>query len=431
MGPQLTSHPLSYPRDALALGFELAQFAQEEVGVLVDNAFFASLEREEGRPAAFRIAYHPAGVVALESLQEQVSLGNAEGAIPAWCTIGFEVTPAVGSFSVHNLVKASSMTRLPRTAIIVGRHEAALRIEGLGRRIPRGHARVEAEANVLVCTSTRPGQVILSVHGYPVFWYESGRRLATRDKQTLWELLHHERSVVRGALLAICAESLAQKPFAVTHHDQYYLIAQTLEEVVQTMTNAHHGGLVGILPPAHRDKVRDRGKYRVAYPSGQLLRIRMTDVVVRDADERGRRTVESRPRDGFPLEDSAAATYSRSSRDDLSELAQNIGMLTTVDNALLLGPDLEIVSAGYQVTQREPAPRVREVSTLDASGQLKDFPLERHGSRHRAAADFATSFPGAVVLLLSQDGAVRCFLRPQDQDANEVWLWNILAPIDL
>lgn len=107
---------------------------------------------------------------------------------------------------------------------------------------------------------------------------------------------------------------------------------------------------------------------------------------------------------------------------DLGAFVESIGQLSTIDNALLLGPDLEVLCAGFPIGASATSPEVYEVATIQGDrGAL--YPMLRHGSRHRAAATFAYTFAGGLAFLCSQDGDLRCMYRPVDKDY--VLLWNL------
>ena len=107
---------------------------------------------------------------------------------------------------------------------------------------------------------------------------------------------------------------------------------------------------------------------------------------------------------------------------DLDLLVENVGQFSTIDNALLIGPDLEVLCAGYPIDVSGAPPDVFEASTIQGDPGAP-FPLSRHGSRHRAAAVFAHTSPGGIAFLCSQDGDVRCLHRPVNR--NYVLLWNL------
>jgi hypothetical protein len=98
--------------------------------------------------------------------------------------------------------------------------------------------------------------------------------------------------------------------------------------------------------------------------------------------------------------------------------------LTALDNALLLGPDLKVIGAGYAVpTPDADTPRVHIAQDLQGTpGDVYD--INQHGSRHRAAAWFAVNNPGGLVFLVSHDGPLRCLIRPS-KDEKTLLLWNL------
>ncbi|WP_219629144.1 hypothetical protein, partial [Corallococcus exiguus] len=102
---------------------------------------------------------------------------------------------------------------------------------------------------------------------------------------------------------------------------------------------------------------------------------------------------------------------------------EGISRLTVVDNALLMGPDLKIIGVGYQV----PIPPGRVPDVYVAKGhqgqQGERYAIAQHGARHRAATWCAHENIGGLVFIVSQDGPLRCMIRPTPDD--NVLLWNL------
>ncbi|WP_454064658.1 hypothetical protein [Candidatus Nitrospira salsa] len=70
-------------------------------------------------------------------------------------------------------------------------------------------------------------------------------------------------------------------------------------------------------------------------------------------------------------------------------------------------------------------PRVTDLSLIigpDGNGATKNekFEINRYGTRHRSAFDFAAAQPDSIVFVLSQDGPIRAFHRIDDTTVH-VW----------
>lgn len=103
-----------------------------------------------------------------------------------------------------------------------------------------------------------------------------------------------------------------------------------------------------------------------------------------------------------------------------NESIQRISQLAAVDGALILTFDLEVIAFGATLT----APRSSVIPTIGTDGfgspSGQPFAVNRYGTRHRSAMDFAAAVPHAIAFVISQDGPIRAF-RSEDGETVEVW----------
>lgn len=425
----MTYPSIQYPRDALVearpdLSAEMARWLHE----LIDVAFFSSFENEERQRTCAKVVFHPRGIEGLLAVTEIEQVGSSSWPTLAWQVLAVAGGEQVTRFTVEGLVKAAPMALLPRTALVVRPSESGLAIEGIARRMDRSIYATTGEDDVVVCTSHRPGQVVLSAKGYPFFWYEQGRALNISHGTELRALLSEPDSIIRQALIRTCPRAITQGVEASYRPDSSALVAEGVATIVETMIEAGRGGLIAILPHG-APFPSDLGKFQIVDNSRYLLQSSLLRVARSEAKQLS--YWFEAPKDEH--EDGARALCqfeARRARMDFFELAQLVGCLTSIDNALLLGPELAVLCAGYHVEALLPLPTVRETTSLDGSCRGEEFVLTKHGSRHTAAASFAARFPGAVVFILSEDGALRCLHRATASQ-EDVLLWNIRAPVEL
>lgn len=435
---------LQYPGEALRSW--LRQFAKTPVAeptlrllvVLADTVFFASLGREEGEATRVRIAYHAQGLPGLQAVRETVFIGGVRGHRQAWETLPLEPKSSITDFSVEALVKLAPAAHLPRTAVVVGPRDGKLRIQGLARRVEYTEFHAEGEEDVFILHAPEPGHLVVSTQGREVFRYEQGAPVPPGRRVALHDLLFHEDSAVRSALLEQCAglvESLPKVQPLMGGNREWY-VSNAVQGLIRKMGALHHGGLIALLPKQHdMERFRTRGKYSLPQEQGSLLRERLKRFVQARADlingawraEAGRAAGTEAPED--PESKKAAAEHDdKSTESDFHALVESIGQLTAVDNALVLGPELEVLCAGYQIAiPRSGPPQVFEARTLQGRPG-PHYPISQHGSRHRAAAVFANQHSGAIVFVASQDGPVRCLHRPPGK--KKVLLWSLLLTED-
>jgi hypothetical protein len=103
-------------------------------------------------------------------------------------------------------------------------------------------------------------------------------------------------------------------------------------------------------------------------------------------------------------------TYHRLILEHLQRLAQ----LSTVDGALILTSALELVAFGTKL--QAPPWHGKALLGPDGWGNTSEdtFPAQRYGTRHNSAIDFAAACKGSTVFVISQDGPIRAFVRPDE-----------------
>jgi len=403
------------------------------LATLADTLFFASLGKEEGDLTRVRLAHHPRGIAGLEDIREHVLIGSTHYDRRAWEIIPFEHESAITSLSVKALIKIAPVANLPRTSVVVGPQDGQLTIQGIARRVEYEHLYETNEDSVLVFHAPEPGHLILSINGGEVFRYEQGRIVAPTRRVLLADLLFKTSSIVNAALMQICALLLDEltEPLLRLPDTKNWHISQVLYKLVKRMAEMRHGGLIAILPDTSNiDKVKPEGKYRIPRDAGPVLRNRLKEYVAsRNSLEDllwKRATPES---DDEALDKAIAHQDKEHDEEELDALVDTIGQLTAVDNALLLGPNLEVVCAGYPIPTQEQEEKLAVFETETLLGELSaPYAISQHGSRHLAAAFFANRHPGGLAFVASQDGPLRCLHRPVGQET--IFLWNLRIAYD-
>jgi len=104
----------------------------------------------------------------------------------------------------------------------------------------------------------------------------------------------------------------------------------------------------------------------------------------------------------------------------LLERIQSLAQLATIDGALMLTNELELVKFGATLKAQEWRGEVK--IGPDGFGVMTGeiFLSHKYGTRHNSAIDFAAACKGAVVFVISQDGPVRAFVSGSE---GEVFCW--------
>jgi hypothetical protein len=184
---------------------------------------------------------------------------------------------------------------------------------------------------------------------------------------------------------------------------------QLVRRIIASVRLARHGGTIVILPEEEADRVAQTGKpialkYRFADEEPRRryrsLQLQLLSGLVVDAERRG----------GTPTWD----TYVESAHPDvvavdqaLLELAHTIAGLADVDGTVVLNKRFEVIGFGGEIVGDLPdVSRVKHA--LDPEGErLEEEPTDRVGTRHRSLYRLCAAIPGAVGIVVSQDGGVR------------------------
>lgn len=107
-------------------------------------------------------------------------------------------------------------------------------------------------------------------------------------------------------------------------------------------------------------------------------------------------------------------------RSAVREGVRFVAALANVDGALVLGPDLGVLAFGAMIKVGPDSFDVR-VSRTAAGDSPEVIAFGRlGGARHQSAARFCHAQPGALAVVISQDGRVSCLLN----DGSGVRAWR-------
>jgi DNA integrity scanning protein DisA with diadenylate cyclase activity len=96
------------------------------------------------------------------------------------------------------------------------------------------------------------------------------------------------------------------------------------------------------------------------------------------------------------------------------EALQRLAQLAAIDGALIIDSNFKVVAFGAKLTA--PAWDKKTVIGPDGYGSPNGQPFEinRYGTRHQSARDFAAACESAIVFVISQDGPIRAFHRTDE-----------------
>jgi hypothetical protein len=265
----------------------------------------------------------------------------------------------------------------------------------------------------LVIRVVRPGHVIVACGNKLVAELRGGRlsdfSLDVFQSEWLPSLFRGERKImatehVEGPAATKIAEESAA---ALTR----YLAQQMIKRVVAIVRTAHHGGTLLVVPPdcAAWNFLQTKYDFEPSGPRRHFRRLVLE--ILETLAERAAAT--GRPAD---IELYRHDTDPRLAELDegLFEMSNLIASLADVDGAVVLTKRFEILGFGAEIAGE--LPRVDEVRrAIDLEGSRSAVEVaEAVGTRHRSAYRFCAAVPGALAIVVSQDGGVRFVTMHRD-----------------
>jgi hypothetical protein len=342
--------------------------SDDDLALLVDVMFYASMHEEEGRRSAFNVAWQPGSsdCSALVALQTPVP-----------------VTP-------KNLAKFAPATQRDATSIAVRRTQGELVAWALLQRSA-------AAAPPLTIWSLGPGVLRVDHGGIPralyargEFWLLGGAHTVRSPSRTLTQVFTQWRAEADPDV------GIDLRAAVVTR-----IAARAL---------AHgHGGMILLMPAGLDEPVGVRVHYAVGEGRDVIAKCYSEVTRLVPIEQRLQRLVESRERglDGrMNVRDQAQIA--------LSEAIEFVARLTSIDNAVLLDTDLNVRGFGVQVIESEAPQRVFEHRSPYSNDVHIDDLSTFRGTRHPAGVIFCMRQPReAAAIIASQDS--RLSLASKDE----------------
>jgi hypothetical protein len=320
----------------------------EQLSDLVQTTFWASLEREEGRPLRFTVNFMPPepGSEELVAFDEPLPYQGRELT---------KLAPAVGE---------------GRGTLFVAPFEReGLKIWGLGAR---------ASAPVSV-KAIDPGSIIVKF-----------------EKTNVAAVSRAEALLIRDPHLTL--NSVIWSRFAPDRNEAVYdawadARRNAILETVKRMRSLGHGGTLIVVPDGSQwqESIRTPITY-----SGSVSFNPFREAV--------RRLRELREKGGHTWADEMYWWTT------MVEASRVLSRLTAVDGATIVTYDLSVIGFGAKLQPARGSagpPEVLNIDPLDHDGWFGSMTLEQlGGTRHQSAARFVSEQKGAIAFVVSQDGEV-------------------------
>jgi hypothetical protein len=186
--------------------------------------------------------------------------------------------------------------------------------------------------------------------------------------------------------------------------------------LISAMRQLNHGGTLIMLPTGlagMRPRWQEVLNLKYAFPEGPTRRwlfnliVCLIEALAKDCGERFGSAHQATWRDYLATNDPEV----RRADEAITEAIRFLACLSAVDGAVVLGPPMELLGFGAEISGRlPPVDHVARALDPSASSTVTESVLNV-GTRHRSAYRLCQALPGAVAAVVSQDGSMRIVRR--------------------
>lgn len=381
---------------------------------LLDACYHASLMREEERPVSFRLVLADPGAF------------PADGGPPS----GFHrlVFPEALPLDEDVLRLLSPAADYHRSLIGArGVEGGRLEVWGMVHSGPGwvkatqgGRGRPAPLPRAPVVHVTGPGRVVLAKGDAPVAELRGGTLSGPRADVFDSRWLPASFAPVKAEIVELHDEARRRaaasgEPWAPLDPDLIRHVGQhTIRRVIAVMRAARHGGTVVFVPPELTEELSGENPYvSFRHPFlGEEPRRRFRTLIVGAMNRLAE--VHGRGGEGSYHRVVGWEDYEGSRDEGLAELdeavfevAHLIAALSAVDGAVIMTKRFEVLGFGAEISGALPAARTVARALDPEGGKVEQESTDGVGTRHRSAYRLCGALPGAVAVVVSQDGGVR------------------------
>ncbi len=376
--------------------------SEPQLCALLETAYLASMEHEEGRSLEFMLCCTPQ--------RDVVCRYNQERDVDAWAFATDR------PFTIQELRRLAVTTEIDTSAIWVRFAEdpqQPLEIHGL---LNLGSSWANAQNTfsfhydalpaALLVRVEAPGYLVVYQGSYPIASLRSGRvtsenPLSTGDLLGAYPLFREGQKLLRREITPPQHES-------VRDWDQIEWMAyvNTILAIVNSIQLGRHGGALIVAGKnctfSHNEQELIRIKYALGSGSDLLRQHYITFMNLRH--QYGDMVIQMES--DLPVETQFGLELVEDAQRRLAETCTFVGDFAATDGALIMRTDLTVEGFGSEILlERVRRSRVYEVKdTFRRDRQL--FDSEQHGTRHRSALRLCAACPDLVIFVVSQDGGV-------------------------
>ena len=381
---------------------------------LLETAFFASLEREEGRELRFVLCCTPDLEVWRDRVGEPVPIVPFQPTRPVSVDAIRSLAPAVSP------ANAAMLVRWP-----INRADAeACEIAGIlhvGAQLARARSgrsfHSPSAPFALVIEAREPGELHVYQGSVKLAAFRSGQ-LHDQIAFSALEFLPINDILARGEeALRPAITTLEDESPAGSSEFLWTALLNTILCIVNGVREHGHGGTVLLVAPGSEVTLPVRLKYDVVANARVLAQrfVRFFNVGHTLAEQQRRR--ERGRETGGAAALAALQTAAFAADADLADAADLVSRWTAVDGALVLGSDLRVLGFGAEIVLDAAAP-VRAYEVLDGEDPARTRPRvdsESFGMRHRSALRCVAVSANTAAFVVSQDGDVSFFWKQAGQ----------------
>lgn len=388
-------------------GFETPQL--ETLKKIISCAYQASLQTDEQRPVTFRLI-----LGAPESfVQDQLPYG-------LHC---FKFTDTL-PLTPYEIRKLSPAIAYHRSLIGIVLDEAQnIRIWGSVHTGPRwlkalqgGRVNAPELPPTLVVRVSGPGRIEIANGLFTVGQLTEGRMFGPAMNVYMSKWLPKKYSKARSEILDVhlAARSSATEEWADLHPTFLIILRQHLiRRMLAAARGYRHGGALLWIPEDMREQVLAKGNpyidLKYQFEAGkQRNRLRTMMVEILNTLARvGARSEKSKHPIQWKDYESSDDPLVNQLDEAIFELSHFVANLTSVDGAVVLTKEFEILGFGGEIhcSQNEVSSVARSIDLEAEKIQLES--IQQVGTRHRSVYRFCNAIHDAVGQVISQDGTIR------------------------
>ncbi|MGE3508764.1 MAG: putative sensor domain DACNV-containing protein [Vicinamibacterales bacterium] len=375
-----------------------------DLEMILSVCYQATLLREEGRPVTFRL-----------SLSEPGVFDHAAGPPSGLHRLVFARPLPFDQHELRRLAPAVSFSRS-----LIGTTPAGQGIWGIIHSGPQwlqsvrgGRAIEQTVPDVPIVAATGPGRLLVSVGPVVLAELRDGR-LSGGEMDVFTTGWMRQRlaaaNLVDGPDLPATRPAVHGSGAEPDEGFGSVLAGHVLRRMLATVRAAQHGGTVILIPHARVPQFLSNGTYvQVKYAfDDEEPRTRIRTLMKAIAQELTAADDASAV-DWHAYETSRAPSLVALD-EALFEVAHLVADFTRVDGAVLLTDSLEVLGFGAEIAGELPKVS-RVMRAHDPDGASRTWVrTDRVGTRHRSAYRLCQAVRDALVLVVSQDGAMR-FIR--------------------